>query len=641
MTRPRSIKPELPRLLDLMSPVDRRVLAQFWGASSPDPAALIAVMTDPTQVEMLLSRLTDADRAALTRVLQEDGALPVAVLQREYGGVRESGGFEHPRAYLEALRGPATPTERLFSVGLIFRSHDERGAIYRIPNDLLPLLPPVPPRDRTLLVTPETLPPLAAPLTLKAEELVIVLLTLAYRGELKALDDGGLNKASLVKLARHMPATPNLRTLRRETEWPFVAVVRTMAVEAGLLRRTSGGELRPTAQALDWLKAPPAQRAQRLLNGWCISTLDDLTILCGLRWKGGAPYTLNRTATRRNLLRLFGTLPPATWLSIDAIVAEAQRVDPDFQRRDGRYDTWLLYDAYDRLVSSWEDWPLVEGALIRAALCQPLRWLGATEVDESERSVRLTALGAHLLADAPEPPELPPPPLIVQSTFEVLCPGSASPYARFQLGRFAELKQSGPLAIYALTKPALLAAAERGITPRDALRFLEEHAAEPLPPAVAYTIFEWGGQSDQVRLEDAVLLTSADPVVLAQIRAMKGLGLSNVEPLSPTLLRVPDGMADEVAEGLRRAGFGVRDERIDPHLPLDDRELRALVTAAVVYTLICAEFGLPAEITPALLQRVLKLAPLRIVQAAEQHAATLIQQIVSQTAPATKDTSGR
>ena len=60
------------RLLELLSPVDRRVMAQLWGASGHTAAALAAVMTDPQRVQAQWQRLTDQERAALIRLLQED-----------------------------------------------------------------------------------------------------------------------------------------------------------------------------------------------------------------------------------------------------------------------------------------------------------------------------------------------------------------------------------------------------------------------------------------------------------------------------------------------------------------------------------------------------------------------------------------
>lgn len=645
-------KPELHRLLELLSPVDRRVMAQQWGAPSPEPAALLSIMCDAARVQEVWERLTSGERAALTRVLQDDGALPVAVMQRLYGGVREPGGFEHPRAYLQALQGPATSTERLYNLGLIFRAHDERGAIYRVPNDLRPLLPAVPPRDRKLRLQAVADPGVRSSPSagiMELEALIVTLLSLANAGQLKTLEDGALNKASLIRVAKQLGEHIDVQHIRREHDWPFLALTRVMLVEAGLLRRTSGGnsparsegDLRPTAQSIDWLGASRAERIRRLLNGWCGSTIDDLTLLCRLRWKGGAPYTLNRAATRRNLLALLASLPVAEWVSLAEIVTEIHRVEPDFQRRDGRYDTWLLYNSADQLVSSWADWWLVEGQLITEVVCGPMCWLGLVETAPIEADqqtiVRLTPLGAHILADEPPPVDPPATPLIVQSTFEVLCPASASLYAKFQLGRVAEPKQLGQLAIYVLTRPALQAAIERGISAPDVVRFLQEHSGNTVPPAVAYTLLEWGGKAEQLRLEHAVLLETADPILLAQVRATKMLDLADAEQLSPTVLRVPDGAADGLAEQLRRAGFGLRDDRIDPQHPLDERDIKALVLAAFTYARACAELDLPCELTPAALQRLAKLVPPRWADTAHQAATTFVTRIEDRTRPQMDD----
>jgi hypothetical protein len=172
---------------------------------------------------------------------------------------------------------------------------------------------------------------------------------------------------------------------------------------------------------------------------------------------------------------------------------------------------------------------------------------------------------------------------------------------------------------------------ERGILAEDVLDFLKQHSVGELPPAVSYSLLEWGKQAEQVRLEQAVLLHTEDPVLLAQLRADKRLGLATAETLSPTSLRVPDEVATELADRLRQAGFGLRDERIDPQLPLDERDLKLLVTAAFAYARVCSEANLPCELSPQLLQRLAKLVPSRIVEHARESAAAFAQQVINTT----------
>jgi Helicase conserved C-terminal domain len=215
----------------------------------------------------------------------------------------------------------------------------------------------------------------------------------------------------------------------------------------------------------------------------------------------------------------------------------------------------------------------------------------------------------------------------VQSTYEVLAPPGVSSYARFQLARFAErLEGEGAVERYRLTRGALLAAIERGATAEDVIAFLERHAhARPgsaegasaaLPPAVLYSLREWGGKAEQVRVSHAVLLGTDDPVIMAQLKAGKFGEAGGVEQLGPGLLRLPEGEADALVSRLRAADIGVRDERVDLQLPIGERDLCAVVEAAAVYARMCAELGWESEVTPAMLQRLLRLVPRRVADAA-------------------------
>src|SRR5919199_2693178 len=167
MKRPPADKPELMRWLQMQGDADRRILAQLWSLPpESDPASLYRSLSDPERVLQQWERLSEAERAALTRVLQEGGSLPSAILQRTWGPVRDPAHFANPRAYLQALEAPASPAERLYMMGLLVRAHDDRGPIFRVLNDLRKLLPAVEPPDNTLRVdpVPEPLEPeLASP----------------------------------------------------------------------------------------------------------------------------------------------------------------------------------------------------------------------------------------------------------------------------------------------------------------------------------------------------------------------------------------------------------------------------------------------------------------------------------------------
>jgi len=634
MKRPSADKPELLRWLQMQGDADRRILAQLWDLPSTlEPQDLARALAEPRRVEEQWQRLGAAEQAALARVLQEGGAIPVAILEREWGPVREPARFANPRAYLEALELPASPVERLYTMGLLVRATDERGPLYRVLNEFRQALPPPPPRDRTLRVTPVAEPPHVDPGAPESvDRTLLALLELANEGSLQTLDDGALNKASLVRLAKRISPGNELTGLRRESGWPWGAVFRVVALEAGLLTRGSDGVLHLGREAVAWLKLPRPERLAALFRAWRrAASLDELALFAALSWRS-QPFALRLPESRATLVELLASLPPGEWLPVDSIAAEIERVEPDFLRRDGRYDRWLVYDERGQLLAGRESWGRIEGIFVRATLWRTLHWLGLVDLGGAEvlDTIRLTPLAAHVLQGAPAPVEPAPEPVSVQGTFEVICPPGASLYARFQLGRIAERVSDDAAAVFRLTRPSIVRAGESGIGVEEALRFLEEHGRAPVPQAVAAYMREWAGHVGRLRLEEAALLRADDPLRLVELRQVRGVTLPPVEELTPTAWKLAPGDVGSLVQQLDKAGFGVeggaatRGATGKPSArPISDHDLRALVTAAYAYATACADLGLPCEVSHAMLMRLAKLVPSRQLDAAYRAAQTL------------------
>jgi hypothetical protein len=638
MKRPSADKPELLRWLQMQGDADRRILAQLWSLPPDgDVAALMSALSDPQRVHAIWERLPAAERAALTRVLQDGGALPAAILEREWGPVRDPARFANPRAYLHVLDAPTSPAERLYMMGLLVRHHDDRGPVFRVLNDLRSLLPAVAPRDRRLRVAPLAIEPEAPCLggPAETEGTVLALLKLADEGALTVLDDGALNKASLVKVAGQIAPTSKLGGVRREADWPWVALLRIAATEAGLLRRTTDGRLHLGPVGEEWLKAPRAERFRMLLDGWARAPINDLTLFGGLTWRTPS-FALRWAESHRMLLDLVATLPLDVWLPAKQIAAEIERVEPDFLRRDGRYDTGLIYDERGKLVSGREEWARVEGELVHFVLLGLLYWLGLTDIDRDRgaTAIRLTPVAAYALQDAPLPSDEPPAPIVVQGTFEVLCPPEAALYARFQLGRIAEVVSEDTTAIYRLTRRSILRAAERGIDLDQILSFLDAYGQGGVPQAVAVYLREWAGQVGQFRLEEAALLRAEDPIRLIELRRARGIALPPVEELTPTTWKIATGDVAALVTQAQRAGFSVEVPGAAAQLgrsarsgPLSEHDLKALVTAAYAYASICADLGLPCEVSSSMVMRLRKLVPSRHIALAERAAADLRERV--------------
>lgn len=637
MKRPSSDKPELLRWLQMQGDADRRILAQLWALpSDSDVAALAAALTEPQRVQAQWERLGKDEQAALTRVLQEGGSLPAAILEREWGVIREPARFANPRAYLQVLGTPATPAERLYSMAFLVRDHDDRGQIFRVLNDLRPLLPPVAPRDRTLRVLAVEQPTQVSRDALdQTERTVLVLLRLADEGALKTLEDGALNKASLVQIAKLCQAGSKLQGVRREADWPWIAILRAIAQESGLLLRTTDGLLHAGPEAASWLNAPRAERVRRLLQGWVGAHVNELKLFGGLTWRS-EPWSLRLPASRQTILQLLATIPVGTWFAVEDVVAEVERVEPDFLRRDGRYDNALIYNFHGEPLVGRAAWLQVEGEFVHLVLLGPLHWLGLIDVEGGDEvhAFCLTAIAGHLLHGLAEPPEPPSRPLRVQGTFEVFCPKDAPLLAQYQIARIAELAGDDGVAIYRLTRRSILTALENGMTVGEVLQMLETFGREPVPQAVARYINEWAGHIGELRLEEVALLRADDPIHLLEVRRDKGTTLPPIEELAPTAWKVALGDAPALLTQLQRAGFSVEHET-DTHaataLPasLSEHDLKALVIAAHVYTRICADLQLPCEISAAMLTRLRKLTPSRHIVAAQQAADAIGERVLA------------
>ncbi|GAC1639723.1 MAG: hypothetical protein NVS4B8_06770 [Herpetosiphon sp.] len=618
---------ELLRWLYSLSPADRRVLAHGWQLDPISEAPeILAAMTDAARVTAILERLSPAERDALTAVLGAGGSLPVAIVERGHGAVREPANFPHPRSYLEALTVPPSATERLYLLGLIQRQYDQRGPIFRVPPALMPLLPPVPLYEPRLAIVPtEGAVVPAAVAEPPLDGAIFALLMLAYEQQLNVVGDGGLSKAAMRRFTDRI-GLPDGQRLGRESDLPWLGWLRASVFEAGLVRRGDDGRVLVMPAALVWLQADAASRVRTVLNGWLDSAMDELILLCKRRWRS-TPLNLELSATRRTLLRLLGSLPREQWCNVDDVVRAVQAADPYFLRRDGRFDTWLVYDDQNRLLGGEGDWEAVEGTLVRQVCVSILTWLGLSEAgtaEDGQVAVRLTALGANILQDAPAPAPPAVEKLVVQSTMDVICPPDASLYARFQLARISE---AGDVPhVYRLTRRSILRAAGRGIDAANIVRFLQTAAESELPAVVQRMIEEWCDQADQIRIAPAMLMR-AEPMLLAELRRTRALTLPAYEPLSDGVWAFEEGDGQVVVDRLRQAGYGVAGDVAAAAAPLAANDLQTIFAATLAYATLSAEHGSEGGVPAALLSRLRRLLPTRQAEEARRQAELLVGQL--------------
>jgi hypothetical protein len=637
---------QLRRWLAGRTASERATLARLWAlpdGTHDDPAALADAMTDAQAVERVLASLGSRERAALTLVQQHGGRIAAPLLEREFGALRELGDYPNPRAYLLALEQPPSPTERLWALGLI-ASADEatppngRARSYLIPPALAALLPPAPERNRALHIVLAADPASVAPgATDAVGRSLLTLLALGQDGLLEVIPSGGLNKASLKRIAQEWEPGEKLSGISREEHWPYVQFVRRVGEGAGLLRVGADARLRPTREALEWLRMSSVERSRRLLDGWVESAWDELASFLGIKVQ--RPYFRDLPAAKRALLGLIGQAPAGEWIDLDDFVAEIKRVEPDFARPDGRYDGWGLVGYARQSLDGFAAWEQVEGEQIAWIAGTTLRWLGLTDLGVEEKqavSFRITPLGATLLAGAEPPAEPPAEPLVVQPNFEVVVTPHGAPYARFQLGRIAERARpstAGKTAaksdalIYRLTRRSVQIALEHGIALDDIMRFLEEQAGHPPPQNVVASLRDWAGQHGRVSLRRAVLLEADDAALLEQIRHDRRVRAPQVERLTDTAWLVREGDAPELAERLRKAGYGLAGDADEPNAPLREHDMTVLFAALEFYTQACASLGIEGDASVAMRTRVAKLLPEKQLNRAYQASHAALQRL--------------
>jgi hypothetical protein len=251
------------------------------------------------------------------------------------------------------------------------------------------------------------------------------------------------------------------------------------------------------------------------------------------------------------------------WLSLDDFVATIKRIEPDFQRPGGDYNTWYIYDRQGQPLMGFEYWNQVEGALILYLLTHILLLLdvvelGAASATSQPVSFRLTPLGQSFLQD--QAPSLPadknPLLLRVDSNFYAHVPARASLYDRFQLARFAELEQREPRqTIYHITQASINHAFKNGVAADQITTFLARATDNQTPLKVVESILTWGARQNTVRLEQATLLRVKQASLLVELRQHPALDQLLGEVINPTTVLISSDKVAEVRRLLRELGY--------------------------------------------------------------------------------------
>jgi len=523
MSSPTVARPLLATLMD--EPLARlSAIAELTGVSlameSQQEAAmqLAAALTDPVRIRSVVAGCSPAARAALSDLLGRGGMQTLPAFQRAHGVLRA---FGPTRLAREApWRAPAGAAEELWYRGLIARGFGllgERAVEFVfVSSDVLPHVPLQARRLPNIDLTPT-----AAPTVLRLASDVLLedactLLCFVQEGLAWTDPRGNWQERSLSALNRRLLLPTALASFDPTKSGAPLALLLHLAASMGWLRSERRRQRLQTAQARKWLELPRDQQREALASAWRDSPeWDDLCRAPMLRCEGTWPH--DPLDARASLLRYLRDCQPGCWYALADFAAAVKRVDPDFQRTDGNYDSWYLRDATNgRYLRGYENWEHVEGALIGYVMAGPAHWLGIVDLGDpntpgqqdqlpspaastmlSRRALasakfRMTPAGASWLGLTPAlTQEVATPALTVRPDFRVLAPFGVRCLDRFRLSRFTDWEASTPAFVYRITQRALRRARREGIDVQRILGFLRRAGHGRLPPNVARSLVQW------------------------------------------------------------------------------------------------------------------------------------------------------
>lgn len=490
-----------------------RVIGEWWelDLTGSEKASCVKELQQ-TLAALDMSRemnfLPPEDARALAELTAQGGRIPVAAFARDFGEVRlmGPGRLEREEPWLD----PVSPAEALWYRGFLYRGFDEtsEGVLeyFYLPQELISGLPQpaaeTPPREEPR----HALSAVSAPKEWLAEKSDIV--------------DDLTTVLALAQQGLIQPGNQEWTRFLINPDRDRRSLMMTLANETGMLKSGDRG-LRPTRDAVSWMKKSREAQLRTLADAWSISGWNELRHTPGLACEGEGwqndPLPA-RTALLGSVVRDGG------WYPVAAVAALIKESDPDFQRPDGNYDTWYVRDLEsDNYLTGFENWDLVEGRLLHFLLSGPAYWLGLTELSDEggQPRYRLTQRALDWLAGTPPAADVLDVPLVVQPDASLVVPFNAGRYQRFQAARIsvARAPEPGQPFRYRLTPDSLEQARQQGISPERILKFLEDASGRPLPASVRRGITRWAENGVEGRVESLMVLKVRDAKVLETLRA--------------------------------------------------------------------------------------------------------------------------
>jgi hypothetical protein len=496
--------------------------------------------------------------------LAQGGQVDGPRFTREYGSVRAMGSARLEREC--PWENPANPMEGLWYRGLIYQAFQvaERGGqeVVYIPSDLLPLLNSISPavqQSPQFQMAQVKTPAFIISSEDHLRENFFSLLAYLQNTPVRLQADNQL-APELKKVLIQALAPPLVTSLSPEAELEFLL---HLGQRTGLLTMAHGRLRLDRHLTRTWLQSPPERQLEFFQKSWRADpTWNDLWHVPGLVPQPTGWENSPLRARSKILGYLEQLQATEAWWSIDEFAATIKRIDPDFQRPNGDYESWYIQDVQGNFLMGFDHWDEVEGALISHLLTHILPLLGIVDLGcasavSRPTSFRLTPPGQLFLAGRPIPvSDQRHTYLRADNNFRVRVPPPASLYDRFQLARFAQLeRREEGRAIYLITRGSVHRAIKNGITVEQITAFLNRATNNQAPLKVVETLRTWGARHEVLRLEQVTLLRFKDEHVLAELRQQTGIDQLLGEILNPTTVLVPNAYLPELRRLLVELGY--------------------------------------------------------------------------------------
>lgn len=509
------------QMLQESDPALLNALAEVWSVKLEPRAAvntivneLFHAMTNPERVEVVWDTLDDKARGAMQLLIASGGTMAQAKFMQVFGEFQRMGAGMLKRE--KPHKNPKNVAEALYYRGLIglsFENTDMPRTIVTIPSDLVAVLPlnktaysklddeedDFPDEDdedgfeaednveeaETLQPTITTLEPIDSAVVKHARQadtsLVDDMTTLlAYlRIHTPILEGEMFSGSDMMTLDRH------LLTTGEERQRFMLAMGRS----ADLIEVNNGRAVPSRTGAPKWLGKTRHEQVKTLAESWKTSPIvKDLWHVPGLRVDpdaGMMPHYDPAVARRAILSIMTKLLSPNEWWSVDDFIELVRQDYEDFQRPNGDFTSWYIYDDDDVLLSGVENWYSIEGAMLEYVITGPMHWLGL--LDLGDDAARLTAYGRAFLGMAQYPAQAEAAdPILVDPDGTLRVSRKVSRADRYQVARFSSWVTAGNVFAYKLDRQGIAQAESQGINVGHITVFVKRALGDkPLPDGVS------------------------------------------------------------------------------------------------------------------------------------------------------------